>query len=188
VSQQELLIAVVTELDRVGVAYMLTGSFASSLQGEPRATHDIDLVIAVDPAAVPALARVFREPGYYLDEASAAESMRAGRMFNLINVVTGDKVDFWPLADEPFDHARFGRRQRVEVAGRPVHVSSPEDTILMKLNWSRQSGGSEKQFGDALRVYEVQAGGLDHAYLETWAERLGVVGLWRRLLREAEPV
>jgi hypothetical protein len=76
----------------------------------------------------------------------------------------------------------------VEVAGRPVHVSSPEDTILMKLNWSRQSGGSEKQFGDALRVYEVQAGGLDHAYLETWAERLGVVGLWRRLLREAEPV
>jgi predicted nucleotidyltransferase len=44
-SQQALLRRVVRALDGAGVPHMLTGSLASSLQGEPRATHDIDLVI-----------------------------------------------------------------------------------------------------------------------------------------------
>ncbi len=39
-------------------------------------------------------------------------------------------------------------------------------TILAKLRWAKLSGGSEKQFTDALRVFEVQAGELDLDYLE----------------------
>ena len=44
----------------------------------------------------------------------------------------------------------------------------------MKLRWSAQAGGSEKQLGDALRVYELQAGSLDEGYLDEWAVRLDV--------------
>ena len=44
-SQQELLTKVVQALDAAGIEYMVTGSVVSSLQGEPRATHDIDLVV-----------------------------------------------------------------------------------------------------------------------------------------------
>ena len=43
----------------------------------------------------------------------------------------------------------------------------------MKLRWSAQAGGS-KQLNDALRVYELQAGSLDEAYLDEWALRLEV--------------
>ena len=46
-SQQALLKRVVEALDGAGIPYMLTGSLASSLQGEPRASHDIDLVISI---------------------------------------------------------------------------------------------------------------------------------------------
>ncbi len=42
-SQQELLIRAVQALTAAGINYMLTGSLASSLQGEPRLSHDIDL-------------------------------------------------------------------------------------------------------------------------------------------------
>lgn len=48
------------------------------------------------------------------------------------------------------------------------------------------SGGSEKYFTDALRVFEVQAGVLDLEYLDAWAERLGVVDLWERVRAEAQ--
>ena len=49
------------------------------------------------------------------------------------------------------------------------------------------SGTKKKQqYGDALRVYEVQSGALDHVYLEHWVERLELQRLWRRLKREAE--
>ena len=75
-----------------------------------------------------------------------------------------------------------------EFDGVPLRVSCPEDTILMKLRWAELSGGSEKQFGDALRVYEVQHGILDQAYLDAWAVRLGVTASLARLRLEAKPI
>ena len=62
------------------------------------------------------------------------------------------------------------------------------DTILMKLGWAHESGGSEKHFTDALRVYEVQYGQLDMDYLEEWAGRLGIEPLYKKMLQEAEAI
>jgi hypothetical protein len=58
----------------------------------------------------------------------------------------------------------------------------------MKLKWSRLSGGSKKQYVDALRVYEVQGEQLDHEYLERWAAALGVSDLLEQIIGEAESV
>jgi hypothetical protein len=55
----------------------------------------------------------------------------------------------------------------------------------MKLRWAKLSGGSEKQFGDARGVYELQQNSLDLRYLEQWAKTLGVTTLWERLKDEA---
>lgn len=74
-SQQELLRAVVLALQEADIDYMLTGSFASSLQGEPRATHDIDLVIELPQERLPKLLRSFPEPRYYLSESMAREAI-----------------------------------------------------------------------------------------------------------------
>ena len=157
-----------------GVGYMLTGSLASSLQGEPRATHDIDLVVDIRPADVAHLVVALARPGVYLDEYAVAEAVRRRSMFNLFDTTSGDKVDFWLLRDEAFDRERFARRVEVEALGLRLSVSTPEDTILMKLRWAAESGGSEKQFNDAQGVYEFQSDVLDSAYLDQWAETLGV--------------
>lgn len=186
-SQSELLKKVVEALDGAGIEYLVTGSVASSLQGEPRSTHDIDLVVAIRREAVTQLLAAFPPPGYYLDEESIREAIDTRGMFNLIDVNSGDKVDFWMLTSEPFDRSRFARKYLEDVMGMRIAVSSPEDTILAKLRWAKLSGGSEKQFTDALRVYEVQFGGLDIDYLESWAKELGIEGLLRRIRAEAEP-
>jgi len=67
-----------------------------------------------------------------------------------------------------------------------IIVSSPEDTILAKLRWAKLCGGSEKQFTDALRVYEVQFEKLDTNYMEYWAKKLDVESIWKRLKDKAE--
>lgn len=189
--QQELLKLVIERLDRAGIEYMLTGSLASSLQGEPRATHDIDLVIAIRTAsgdAARTLRAAFPEPQFYLDEAAIRNAIAASGMFNMIDTREGDKVDFWLLTADAFDQARFARRTVEDFDGVRLQVSRPEDTILMKLHWAQMSGGSDKQFVDALRVYEVQYGLLDQSYLDAWAARLGVTALLARLRTEAQPI
>lgn len=173
-SQQALLKLIVEALDGAGIPYMLTGSLVSSLQGEPRATHDIDLVVDMTTGDVVRVTQALSAPHVYVDVHAVDDATRRRTMFNLIDSSSGDKADFWLLTDDPFDRERFSRRRLVEALGLRLMVSAPEDTILMKLRWSAQAGGSEKQLGDAQRVYELQAGSLDEGYLDEWAVRLEV--------------
>ena len=165
---------------------MITGSVASSLQGEPRSTHDIDMVIAIGKSKAQELVEAFPPPDFHLDKHGILDAINAQSMFNLIDLKTGDKVDFWILSNEAFDRSRFSRKISEEFMGIEMQVSSPEDTILAKLRWAKLSGGSEKHFTDALRVYEVQYGKLDLDYLEDWVEKSDVRSLWKRLTSEAE--
>ncbi|MCX6364298.1 MAG: hypothetical protein NTW58_09075 [Actinobacteria bacterium] len=173
-SQQALLTRIVEALDGAGISYMLTGSLVSSLQGEPRATHDIDLVVDIAVADVARVMRALSAPEHHLDEHAVRDAARRRTLFNLIDSSSGDKAGFRLLSDDPFDCKRFARRLQVEALGLPLSVSAPEDTILMKLRWSAKAGGTEQQLGDAVRVYELQAGSLDEGYLDEWAVRLEV--------------
>lgn len=185
-SQTQLLIDTARALEEAGAGYLLSGSLASSLQGEPRATHDVDIVVEVNREVVDALVRAFGADDYYLDALAAHDALASRSMFNLIDVRTGDKVDFWALTDDAFDRSRFERRVRVDAFGVSLCVSTPEDTILQKLKWAAACGGSEKQTGDASGVYELQRGVLDEKYLDRWASYLGVSGALEQIRALAE--
>jgi len=188
VPQQELLKSLVEALDSIKRPYFITGSIASSLQGEPRATHDIDVIVSLLGADIPLLEKAFQFPRYHFDPVAAQNAVRTREMFNVIFVEEGLKIDFWVMKDEPFNQSRMQRRKQVDALGIRFWVSSPEDTILAKLRWAKLSGGSEKQFRDALRVFEVQAGELDMKYLDEWAVTLGVEDLLARIRKEARSV
>lgn len=182
-SQSELLRKVVNVLETSGTPYMLTGSYASSLQGEPRLTHDIDLVVEISERGARALLSAFSSDDYDLDELSINEARRTKGQFNLMQISTGDKVNFWMLTDDPFDRSRFARRSKEEIEGQQLHVSKPEDTIIMKLRWAEMSGGSEKQLGDVRGIYKVQGSSLDINYIEQWVARLNLQALWEAIIQ-----
>ena len=186
--QQELLVRLVRTLDDLKIPYMLTGSMASSLQGEPRSTHDIDILVALQESSLKGMTEAFPPSDFYLYEPSIRAAIDEKSMFNVINTKEGDKIDFWILTDEPFDRSRFARKIEEKIMGIGVQVSTPEDTILAKLKWAVDSGGSEKQFTDALRVYEVQYELLNFEYLSLWVGRLGLGELWNQLRQRATPL
>lgn len=186
-SQQELLRALVELLNRSKIEYMFTGSIVSSMQGEPRMSHDIDVIVEASIKILPHLFVVFPQPRYYCDPESIRDAIKGDGMFNLIDTETGDKIDFWMLTGSGFDLARFDRRTQVELFGRTIWISSPEDTILAKLRWSKMSGGSEKQLTDAFHVYEVNSVVLDDQYLKHWLELLDIKDQWQRMLKFMGP-
>jgi hypothetical protein len=173
-SQSQLLIQTIAALENASCDYMLTGSLVSSIQGEPRATHDIDIVVDIPQDRIEAFLASFDPDEYYYDLKSARRAVESGSMYNILSMQSGDKVDIWPLGDNEFDQSRFSRKQAVELLGHSVKVSSPEDTILMKLLWSKMSNGSEKQLFDAAMVYQMQSNSLDSDYLSLWIIKLGL--------------
>jgi hypothetical protein len=86
-SQPELLKHVVHALAAASIDYMVTGSVASSLQGEPRASHDIDLVIAMSPAAVTQFVSLF-PPEFYVSEAAIRDALRH-RCYAVVAAIAG---------------------------------------------------------------------------------------------------
>jgi len=183
-SQQELVKTVIEKLDSLGIPYMLTGSIVSSLQGEPRSTHDIDLIVLLRPSDIEPLLKAFPPSEFYISKTQIVQSIEKKDMFNIITLRESQKIDFWLLTDDPFDQSRFSRRYAEDFMGIKIFVSSPEDTILAKLRWAYLAGGSEKQFTDALRVFEVQYNNLDLTYLEKWVGTLHLDPLWERLKKE----
>lgn len=186
--QQKLLEKVIKFLSDNNIDYMVTGSIVSSIQGEPRNTHDIDIVIELEPTNVNLLLGEFKSPRYYLSKNSIEEAIFKKSMFNIIDTEDGDKIDFWMLTKEDFDSSRFGRKIEVQFQKVKFFISTPEDTIIAKLRWSKLSGGSEKQMTDAIRVYEINYQNLDLLYLDEWVAKLSLQNEWHKLLHEAEPL
>ncbi len=101
--QLELLEKIIKFLAANSIQYMLTGSIVSSLQGIPRSTHDIDIIISITKADIPKIIRAFPQEDYYVNENSITEAISNKSQFNILDINEGDKIDFWILTDSKFD-------------------------------------------------------------------------------------
>ncbi len=178
---QVALLEVVRSLEVLRIPYMVTGSFASSFHGRPRSTHDADVVIDPSPEQLRALVARLTEADFYVDADRAQDALARRLQFNVIEAQANFKIDLIIRKDRPFSREELARRQVVELTpGLSVALSSPEDTILSKLEWSKAGGRSEKQLGDAVDVLAMNPG-VDRTYIERWANVLGVLDLWREI-------
>lgn len=178
-SAAEILRELVDGLGRAGIPFMVVGSLASALHGEPRSTQDIDLVIDPDEAALRRWVDTLDRDRWYVG--GVDDALAARDQFNLIDLRLGWKVDLVIRKDRPFSRSEFSRRQQQEILGVEVFVAAPEDVVLAKLEWAA-AGGSDRQVRDAIGVVAVSGPGLDRGYLRRWAGELGVDGLLRDVL------
>ena len=79
--QAELLRRVIDVLENQGITYLLVGSLASGVYGEPRLTRDIDIVVELQPRQVSKLCAAFPSPDYYVSEKAAVEAITASGQF-----------------------------------------------------------------------------------------------------------
>ncbi len=181
ITELDLAIDVGHHLDAVGARWCIGGSVASSLLGIPRATLDVDLVADLQgPHVKPLCAALIGS--YYVDEDTCRWAVTTRRSFNAIHLATMIKIDVFCAKDDALSRAELGRRILLDVGGRTVPVCTPEDIVLQKLLWFVESGGSERQWGDALGVVQTRRAQLDLSYLETHAAAHGLVELLARLL------
>jgi hypothetical protein len=176
----------VTRLERLGVPYMVTGSTAGIIYGEPRMTHDVDIVIALTVRDIPAIAAAFPIEEFYCppEDVLAIEVRRGQRgHFNLIDHGTGFKADIYVAFDELHRWA-LAHRRIVSVDGLQLSLAPVEYVILRKLEYFRE-GQSQKHVRDIRGMLAVSSEQLDRSFLESWIARLGLTAEWERVVESA---
>jgi hypothetical protein len=172
----------VEPLERLGVPYMVTGSTASTIYGEPRLTLDVDLVVELPVERAGELLAAFPEIAFYRPplEVVRLECARDSHgHFNLIHHETGMKADVYLAARDALHRWGLAHRRRLPLGRGEIAVAPPEYVIVRKLEFFRE-GGSEKHLRD-LRGMLAAGVALDREFLAAELRQRGLEPLWQRV-------
>jgi len=178
----DLFLLYAKKLDALGLPYMVTGSVAGMLYGEPRLTHDVDIVVTLAPGRVPALAAAFPLDEFYCppEEVLLEESLRPQRgHFNLIHHQSGFKADIYIANRDPLHRWAMAERKPVQIEGAQTWIAPPEYVIIRKLEYFRE-GGSEKHLRDIAAILRVSGDVVRLEVVDDWTGRLGLALEWQR--------
>jgi hypothetical protein len=135
----------------------------------------------IDPRserALDALVQAMPPDEYYVDADVARDAFRRRSMFNVVDQASGWKIDFILRKNREFSRLEFSRRMEIPLLGVRVFIASPEDTVVAKLEWSRSSGGSERQRRDVAGILATTGGDLGRVYVERWVRELELQDEW----------
>jgi len=175
----EILKTVGQRLASAGIAYMATGSIAVNYYTVPRMTRDIDVEVALSLEDTDRLCALFQDD-FYIDREAARQAIAGKGTFNIIHKGCVVKVDFIVRKDSEYRLAEFPRRRRVSVEGFDLFITAPEDLIISKLDWARDSR-SEIQLTDVRNLLaRVKAltpeefAGWRSQFVTSKADRMGI--------------
>jgi hypothetical protein len=181
--EANLFLLFTQRLNMLGVRYMVSGSVAVIIYGEPRLTHDVDLVVVLDREHIARLPEVFPPAEFYCPptEVMAVEAARDQRgHFNIIHIETGFKADLFLSGRDPWHAWGLARARRLEVEGQALVVAPPEYVIVRKLEYYRE-GGSEKHLRDIRSILTTSPELIDHAELDQQIAARGLEDAWKRV-------
>lgn len=164
----EVIKKIVKDLEKLKISYLISGGFAVNVWGRIRTTHDLDVIVAVGLRDIKMLKKVFNSDNFYFPSEAAEQALLAKTTFNIIHHETGLKIDFWILKDDIFSKSQMRRRVKAKFFDQPIYFISPEDLILIKLKWFKDSE-SDRHFFDALSIYQTQEK-LNKKYIDKWAQ------------------
>jgi len=183
-SQKEFLKSVVENLQQAGIDYVICGSIAASFYGVEHSTQDADIIIDSTEEQLANFLKLLGD-AYYVSNDAVLEALKQSTMFNIIDVENAWKADLIIRKKTDFYTEEFHRKRKEKLLGKDLYILSPEDTILSKLEWAKNSS-SEQQFRDALCVAIIQYDHLDRDYLYKWAKELKVENSLEQLLGKAQ--
>jgi len=184
--QEGLLKKIAAVLQKLDVPYVITGGIAVSVWGRIRFTADIDIAIELLPQKLDALADALLkiDKDVYVDRNMMSRALARKGEFNFIHPDSRLKVDFWVLGGGSFDREEINRKIPRTIAGQTIFFISPEDLIVRKLLWHKESQ-SDRQLDDVTSILNRQKR-LDVAYLRRWAKKHSISRLLEALLKKSK--
>lgn len=186
-AENNLFQVFLTRLEESGLQYMVTGAAAAIVYGQPRLTHDIDLVVEMSAKDTWKISRAFPQDQFYCPPQEVLEQ-EAGRIlrghFNVIHHASGFKADFYLKGRDELHRWAMGKRRRIDFEGLSIWVAPPEYVIVRKLEYYRE-GGSEKHLRDIAGMLELSSEFMNMSALQGKIEEYGLEKEWEEAKRIA---
>lgn len=174
----DVLKDVAEKLNTAGIPYFISGSVAMSMYAQPRMTRDIDIVLTLHEPDADSFVKLF-EKEYYIEPDTVRDEIARNGMFNVINNQSIVKVDFIIKNEGEFTQNQFKRRRNIDIDGVKVWVVSPEDLVISKLLWAKDSE-SEMQLKDVKNILDTVEI-LDMDYIQNWVRKYNLSCLFDRI-------
>jgi len=183
-SEPDLIELFVHPLDQLQISYLVSGSVAAMLYGEPRVTHDIDFVVFLRDRDIVRLPEAYPAPDFYLPGKEELQTELAREQkghFNVIHPESGLKADFYLAKRDELEGWAFRNARDYTIEGTRIRLAPPEYVIVRKLEYFRE-GGSEKHLRDIRGVLKVSGEIINRADLDDWIQRRDVGEEWQKVL------
>lgn len=170
-------------LDAARIDHMVTGSVAAMVYGEPRLTHDLDLVVALDERSIDAFAAAFPPEEFYCapPDVIRVEIQRRQRgHFNVIHHDSGFKADVYLVGNDALHRWAMARRRDLRLGAATLRVAPPEYVIVRKLEFFRE-GGSERHVEDIRGMLRHSRDAIDLDEVRALVKDRGLDGEWARI-------
>jgi len=179
----ESFLIFIRKFNSLNIPYMTTGSVAGIVYGEPRLTHDIDIVLKISGDHASQICKAFPSEEFYCppEEVIKTESSRESRgNFNIIHHETGFKADIYLIGKDPLHLWAFGKRRKIEINGEVVFFAPPEYVIIRKLEYYKE-GGAQKHIQDIKGILSISKDIIDMKELNAKISSLGLESLWSKV-------
>lgn len=176
-NELDVLKIVTKRLESAGIPYMISGSIAANFYTAPRMTRDVDIIIEIGEMDAQKIFSLF-SGDFYIDLESVKDAIRHKQMFNIIHNEAIIKVDFIIKKDTEYRKLEFERRRSIVFGQERIDITSPEDLIISKLYWAKDSL-SDLQIRDVQNMLRTVPD-LDIGYIEKWVAKLGLEMVYRK--------
>jgi len=182
--EHNLFLIFLSRLEANSLTYIVTGSVAGIIYGEPRLTHDIDLILELDIENAHKILDAFPEDGFYRPpiEVIKQEIKRPYRgHFNLIHHESGFKADIYLSGKDKLHEWAILNKKKYKLGDKDIWVAPPEYVILRKLEYYRE-GKSDKHLTDINNILEVSSSNLDMKVLNQMINEYGFEKEWESIV------
>lgn len=171
-------------LNKLGIPYMITGSVASIIYGEPRLTHDIDIVIDIPCNLTDKFSSMFPFDDFYLPtkEVLTNEILRESRGHcNIIHHETGFKADIYFAGNNSFQHWALSNVKIIDFSGEQLPIAPIEYVIIKKLEFYKE-GNAQKHLRDIISMMQNSKDIIDEKLLKNYLKEFGLEKEWNLCL------
>ncbi|NIQ04960.1 MAG: hypothetical protein GWO20_04260 [Candidatus Korarchaeota archaeon] len=182
-------------LRKVELEFVIVGGVAVIIEGEPRTTRDVDVIVEAPSSDLKTLLQTFAEENFEVLP-NSVETLRRQSRVTILDQKSSLTVDV-KRANTKIDHLALANKRIYSYQDLEIPIPSPELILLGKLTYLGDITNEKRALllkisdvTDFIAVFNRNKQELDRNWLKHEAKQRGLLHSYKRLLRlakEADP-